>query len=232
MKTIGVIGGMSWESTLEYYKILNQTVKSRLGGFHSCHLILESLNFADIERLQHDNDWERLKSIMSDAAINLQNAGADLLVLATNTMHLCADAITKRVDIPFIHIAEATGAEIRNDGIQKVLLLGTRFTMESGLYSDLLKNQFQIDVVQPSLEDRKEIHNIIYKELVQGEFLDQSKTLFKEVIRKSQAMGAEGVILGCTEIPLLIQQKDVSIRVYDTTKIHCKTAVESALSDN
>jgi len=230
MKKIGLFGGMSWESTQEYYRILNESVKEKLGGFHSCRLVLESLNFAEIEIKQRENDWDSLQEQMVSAAINLEKAGAELLLLATNKMHLCAGEIKKHVKLPFLHIAEATGRAIQKDGVEKVVLLGTRFTMEGGLYTELLKKQFQIEVLLPAEEDRILIHDIIYKELVHGLIKEDSRRRFQDIIETFQHQGAQGVILGCTEIPLLIQAQHAAIKVYDTTAIHCVAAVDSALT--
>ena len=229
MKKIGLIGGMSWESSLVYYRIVNEQVRENLGGFHSCHCVMESVEFAEIEKLQHQNNWNALNEIMANAARNLERAGADIIVLCTNSMHLCSKAITESVDIPFLHIAEATASAIRDSRIQKVLLLGTRFTMESTFYSSVLQTDFGIGVMIPNEEDRKKIHRVVYEELVHGVIRDESREVYKEIIAKAVEEGAEGVILGCTEIPLLIDQKDVSVPVFDTTRIHALSAVEWAL---
>ncbi len=229
MKKIGLIGGMSWESSLVYYRIINETVKSRLGGFHSAKCVMESVNFSEIEELQHDNDWQSLNQMMAEAAINLENAGADIVVLCTNTMHLCEKAIVDSINIPFLHIAQATGQQIKQQGIGKVLLLGTSFTMEKDFYKEILKRQFDIEVIIPNEPDRQSVHRIIYEELVQGSIIQDSKIEYQGVIEKSIQEGAEGVILGCTEIPLLIQSGDASIPVFDTTRIHAESAVDFAL---
>lgn len=231
MKKIGLIGGMSWESSLVYYRIINEEVRKHLGGFHSCRSVMESVDFAEIEALQHQNDWNALNQLMAQAAQNLEKAGADLVVLCTNTMHLCSESIRKATSIPFLHITEATGSKIQSDKIGKVVLLGTLFTMESDLYRSILKNDFDIEVIIPDQEDMVKVHRIIYEELVHGQIREDSKATFLEIIQKSVKEGAEGVILGCTEIPLLIQQDDVPIKVYDTTRIHAEAAVAMALKN-
>lgn len=229
MKTLGLIGGMSWESSLVYYKIMNEKVREILGGFHSSKCVLESVDFAEIEKLQHKGDWNSLNKIMADAAKNLQNANADIIVLCTNTMHLCSEAITTNVSIPFLHIAEATGKKIKQQNIKKVLLLGTKFTMEKDFFKQILKDDFDIEVLIPNETDREIVHQIIYNELVHGKITTNSKTTFKRIINDSIKNGAEGVILGCTEIPLLIKNKDINIPAFDTTRIHAESAVAFAL---
>ncbi len=231
MKTIGLIGGMSWESSAVYYKIINNEVKKLLGGFHSCKNIMISVDFAEIEKLQHSDDWQALNNIMASSAKKLEIAGADIVILCTNTMHLCSDSINKNINIPFLHIAEATGKEIVKQNIKKVGLLGTKFTMEMDFYKGLLVKDFGIEVVIPSVEERKIVHDIIYNELVHGKIKNNSKEIYKKIIQNLEAQGAEGVILGCTEIPLLIKDSDVNIQIFDTTKIHAKKAVEWALEE-
>ena len=231
MKTIGLIGGMSWESSAVYYEIINNEVKKLLGGFHSCKNIMISVDFAEIEKLQHSDDWQALNNIMASSAKKLEIAGADIVILCTNTMHLCSDSIIKNINIPFLHIAEATGKEIVKQNIKKVGLLGTKFTMEMDFYKGLLVKDFGIEVVIPSVEERKIVHDIIYNELVHGKIKNNSKEIYKKIIQNLEAQGAEGVILGCTEIPLLIKDSDVNIQIFDTTKIHAKKAVEWALEE-
>ncbi|PLW98105.1 MAG: aspartate racemase [Marinilabiliales bacterium] len=226
MKKIGLIGGMSWESSHVYYKIVNEKVRERLGGHHSCPCVMESVDFAEIAELQHNDEWKKLDALMVDAAQNLERANAEVIVLCTNTMHLCSEEIIKNINIPFIHIVTAIGNKIKAGGIDNVLLLGTKFTMESDFYKEILYNEFGIKTVIPNKEDRGEVHRIIYDELVQGQIKDESRAIYKEIIEKS---GAKGVILGCTEIPLLIKEGDVSIPIYDTTRIHAESAVEFAL---
>lgn len=229
MKTIGLIGGMSWESSAVYYEIINNEVKKLLGGFHSCKSIMISVDFAEIEALQHNDDWDALNNTMVSSAKKLEIAGADIVILCTNTMHLCAESIIKNISIPFLHIAEATGKEIRNQKIKKVGLLGTKFTMEKDFYKNILTNDFGIEVLIPTSEEREIVHNIIYNELVHGQIKNDSRKLYKKIIQNLEAKGAEGVILGCTEIPLLIKDSDVNIHIFDTTKIHAKKAVEWAM---
>ncbi len=229
MKKIGLIGGMSWESSQVYYKIINENVRKILGGFHSSKCVMESVDFAEIEKLQHKDDWNSLNKIMVESAKNLENAKADVIVLCTNSMHLCSDEITKNVSIPFLHIAVATGKKIKEQNIGKVLLLGTKFTMEKDFFKKILKNDFGIEVIIPDDNDREIIHTIIYYELVHGKIKSESKKEFQRIINDSIEKGAEGVILGCTEIPLLIKSNDVNIPVFDTTRIHAESAVEFVL---
>jgi aspartate racemase len=232
MKTIGFIGGMSWESTVVYYELANRKVREMLGGCHSCKCIMLSVEFDEIQRLQHQNKWDELNAIMADAARRLEMAGADIIVLCTNTMHLCESAIKQNISIPFLHIAEATGEEIINRKISKVALLGTRFTMEKDFYKELLRTKYGIEVLIPTQEERQQIHNIIYNKLVQGIIDEGSRRKFVSIINCLQVQGAQGVILGCTEIPLLISDADVNIPTLNTTKIHAEKAVEWALSQN
>ncbi len=231
MKTIGLIGGMSWESSLVYYEIINKKIREILGGYHSCKSVMISVDFAEVETLQHKNNWEALNKLMADAAVKLQAAGADLIVLCTNTMHLCSDAIKSATDIPFLHIAEATGEAIIKKNFKKVALLGTRFTMEKDFYKTVLRDNYSIEVIVPPTEDRKKIHNIIYNELVHGRIREKSRRVYQNIIKDLEKAGAEGVILGCTEIPLLISNDDVDLPVFDTTRIHAEKAVELALKD-
>ena len=223
------MGGMSWESTQEYYRIINEKVKEELGGFHSAKCVLESVDFAEIEKLQHKGDWDVLCNIMADAAMNLEKAGAELVVLCTNTMHLCSETIQSNISIPFIHIAEATGKAIQHHGIKKVLLLGTRFTMEKDFYKRVLDQDFGIETFVPDVADRETVHRIIYNELVHGEVKPESKLEYLTIIERAIQQGAEGVVLGCTEIPLLIKSEDVEVPVFDTTRIHAEMAVGHAL---
>ena len=232
MKTIGLIGGMSWESSAVYYELINKKVKAALGGFHSCKSIMLTVDFAQIETLQHKGDWKALDKLMADAARKLELAGAEIVILCTNTMHLCEEAIKANISVPFLHIAEATGMEIVRRSIKKVALLGTKFTMEKDFYKGLLFEKFGIEVIIPSAEERKEVHRIIYTELVDGQIKDESREIYKKIIGNLEQKGAEGVILGCTEIPLLISASDVNISVFDTTEIHAEQAVEWALANS
>lgn len=229
MKTIGLIGGMSWESSLEYYKIVNETVKEKLGGLHSCKCLMYSVDFGVIEALQHQNKWDELTKLMIEAAQNLKHGGADFIVICTNTMHKMAPEIETATGLNILHIADVTGAAISKNQIQKVGLLGTRFTMEGDFYKKRLKDNYDIEVIIPEDADRQIIHDIIYNELCLGIIKDDSRQRYIDIINKLCANGAEGIILGCTEIPLLIKQSDVLIPVYDTTKIHAESAVDFAL---
>ncbi len=230
MKTIGLIGGMSWESSTVYYDLINKKAQEILGGFHSCKSIMVSVDFAEIEKLQHSGEWKKLDKMMAESAIQLETAGADIVILCTNTMHLCAPAIIENISIPFLHIAEATGSEIVKKGLKKVALLGTKFTMEKDFYKQYIFNNFGVDIIIPTKEEREKIHQIIYQELVQGKIKNESRETYKQIIVNLEQRGAEGVILGCTEIPLLISDYDVNIPTFDTTTIHAEKAVEWALN--
>ncbi len=231
MKTIGLIGGMSWESSAVYYNLINKKVKKKLGGFHSCKNIMTTVDFAEIEKLQHEDRWEDLDEMMADCAKQLEIAGADFVILCTNTMHLCTHAILSRISIPFLHIAEATGMEIESLGLKKVALLGTKFTMEKDFYKKYIFDIFGIEVIIPNEFERGQVHNIIYGKLVQGIIDTESREIYQKIIKNLENNGAEGVILGCTEIPLLISNSDVDIPVFDTTTIHAHKAVEWALEE-
>lgn len=226
MKTIGLIGGMSWESTKVYYELINKKVQQLLGGFHSAKIIMYSVDFAEIEKLQHQNKWTELCQLMSDTAQKLEKAGADIVLLCTNTMHLCSDSIIKNLTVPFLHIADATGEKIAEQKISKVGLLGTQFTMEKDFYKTVLKDKFGIDVLVPDLPERETVHQIIYNELVHGIIRPESKEKMISIVRGLQKKEAEGVILGCTEIPMLISSNDSEIPVFDTTKIHAEKAAK------
>ena len=225
MKTIGLIGGMSWESTADYYRILNETIKQELGGLHSAKCIVYSVDFAEIEKYQFAGQWEKSAQVLTDAALALEKAGADCLLLCTNTMHKVAPAIEAKVGIPFLHIAQATADELRRDGITKVGLLGTRFTMEEAFYKERLV-QNGISVLVPPPQEREKISDIIYNELCLGKKKAESKAFYLQTVEHLHAAGAQAVILGCTEIGMLITQSDTSVPLYDTTRIH---AVKAAL---
>ena len=227
MKTIGLLGGMSWESSLEYYRILNEETKKALGETHSVECLMYSFDFDEVEKLQHSGDWDELTSLMVNRALDLKHGGAECIVICTNTMHLMAGAIKTATGLPLIHIAEETGKAIKAKGLNKVLLLGTKFTMEGDFYKDKLK-VYGIETMIPGEADREIIHDIIYNELILGVLSDDSREKYKIIIEKFAKEGAEGVILGCTEIPLLIKDTDVSISVFDTTDIHAKGAVRYA----
>lgn len=230
MKKIGLIGGMSWESTQIYYKIINEKVRELLGGFHSAKCVMESVEFSEIHKLQSENNWDALDEKMISAATNLKNAKAEVLLICANTMHLCSDAVTGAVDLPLIHIAEATGEKIKDAKLKKVLLLGTKFTMERDFFKDILSEKFDIEALIPNEADREIVHDVIYEELVQGKINAGSRGQYIRIIYEAIKNGAEGVILGCTEIPLLIESSDVPIPTFNTTQIHAEKAVEFALS--
>ncbi|MHA2363971.1 MAG: aspartate/glutamate racemase family protein [Candidatus Hodarchaeales archaeon] len=229
MKTIGLIGGMSWESSLLYYQIINEEVKKRLGGLHSAPIILYSFDFNKIEKLQHQNRWNEIFELIVDAAKRLETAGADFIVICTNTIHKLADQIQKEISIPIINIIDETAQKIKEKGFKKVGLLGTRFTMEGEFYKDRII-EYGIDVIIPGQEDRQSTHEIIYSELCLGLIKESSKIKFQSVIQQMIRDGAEGIILGCTEIPLLIKQEDIDIPLLDTTIIHALSAVDNAIT--
>jgi aspartate racemase len=229
MKTIGLIGGMSWESSIEYYRIINQKVRERLGGTHSAKCVMVSVDFAEIEILQHAGRWSEATAMLVKSARQLESAGADFVVLCTNTMHKMADDICKNISIPFLHIADATADKVKAQGITKIGLLGTRFTMEEDFYRGRLVNNYALDVLIPDENDRKIVHSVIYNELVKGRILPESKLAFLGIIDKMAAQSAEGVILGCTEIGLLVKNGDCRVPLFDTTLIHAEAAVEFAL---
>lgn len=228
MKTIGLIGGMSAESTVTYYKVINSVVNQKLGGFHSAKCLLYSVDFDEIERCQMSGEWEKSGEILADAARRLQKGGADFLVLCTNTMHKVAHAIQSAVSIPFLHIAEATARRVKDAGIGKVCLLGTAFTMEEGFYKDVLARN-GIDVIVPDADDRKTVNDVIYGELCHGIIKDESRAKFVGIINKAAALGARGAILGCTEIGLLVGDGDITLPVFDTALIHAEEAALAAL---
>lgn len=225
MKTIGLIGGMSWESAITYYQVINTVIKERLGGLHSSKCILYSVDFQEIEECQSSGNWEKSAEILSDAAIKLQGAGADFIVICTNTMHKVADKIQEKIHIPLINIANVTAEVLKEKGIKKVALLGTKYTMEQDFYKNIIINN-GIEVLIPDEEDRMIVNNTIFNELCVGIVSDASKKAFLSIIDKLGKQGVDGIILGCTEIGLLIKQNDTSIPLFDTTLIH---AIEAAL---
>lgn len=229
MKTIGLIGGMSWESSQEYYRIINETAREKLGGLHSAQSLLYSFDFAEIEELQHSGNWDEATHRMVKAAQNLEKGGADFVMICTNTMHKMANEVQSGINIPLLHIADPTGEAIKAKGIAKIGLLGTKFTMEQDFYKGRLGEKFGLEVVVPDEQDRQSVHDIIYDELCLGEVRQSSKEEYQEIIRKLGEQGAQGVILGCTEIGLLVQQEDVALPVFDTTRIHAEAAVDRAL---
>jgi aspartate racemase len=227
MKKIGLIGGITPESTVLYYQILNRLNANQLGKTHSAELILTSFDFGQISQLVEQGRWDLLNKKMAEAGTNLENAGASCILICANTMHLCIDAVRKVVRIPVIHIADSTAKEIQKKGIQKVALLGTKYTMEKDFFRDILKKH-AIATIIPDVEERDEIHRIIYDELAQGKFKKSSKEKYLKIIDSLILNGAEGIVLGCTEIPLLINQNDVSLPIFDTTKIHAAAGFEFA----
>ncbi|MBA4538568.1 aspartate/glutamate racemase family protein [Bacillus aquiflavi] len=230
MKTIGLIGGMSWESTGEYYRLINEEVKKRLGGLHSAKCLLYSVDFAEIEQCQMKNNWDKAADILASAAKSLERAGADFLVLCTNTMHKVAPEIEKATKLPLLHIADATAKKIKEHGVKKIGLLGTSYTMEQAFYKErLLTNG--IDILIPNKHERNIVNKVIFEELCLGDIRYPSKETYKKIIHDLINAGAEGIILGCTEITLLIDQADSNVPLFDTTSIHALTAVEKALQN-
>jgi aspartate racemase len=231
MKTIGVIGGMSWESTLEYYRIINEAVKEKLGGFHSAEMVLYSVDFAEVEALQHRGEWDRAAVLLTAAARRVEAAGADFALLATNTMHRVFDEIQRGIRIPLLHIADVAGREIQARGLKRIGLLGTRFTMEQEFYKGKLARDFGIEVLIPDEAERQAIHGILYNELCLGAVKGASREVFRKIIGGLESRGAQGIVLGCTEIPLLVKQKDYGLPLFDTTDLHARAAVDLALSE-
>ncbi len=230
MKTVGMIGGMSWESTVPYYRHINEAVRARLGGLHSARIILYSIDFHDIEQLQLSGDWERAGVLLAQAAQALERAGADFLVLCTNTMHKVAPAIEAAVRIPLLHVVDATALAIKRAGYRRVGLLATRYTMEQDFYRDRLTQQHGIGVLIPGESDRNEVHRVIYEELCLGVIKNESRIYYRGVIGKLVAQGAEAIVLGCTEISLLVGADDASVPLFDTTHLHALAAVDCALA--
>lgn len=231
MKTIGLIGGLSWESTADYYRYINTFVKEQMGGLHSAKSLLYSFDFEEIVALQKAGHWNEATVLMINAAKTLEAGGADIVIICTNTMHKMAKEVQAAINIPLLHIADVTGNEIKKTALKKVGLLGTMFTMEQSFYKDALFQQ-EIETIIPDKEDREAVHQIIFDELCKGIILPESKAIYLRIIEKLQAQGAEGIILGCTEIPLLIKQEDSSIPLFDTTFLHAKAAVSYALDQN
>ena len=229
MKTIGLLGGMSWESTREYYELLNTMARKHFGGSHSCPCIIHSFDFAEIDKLQHQDKWDEMAGLLIKASIALESSGAELLMIGTNTMHLLAEQIEENIQIPLIHIADAIAEPIIKKGLKKIALLGTRFTMEKPFYANRLKENHGISTLTPDEKDRKYIHKIIYEELIKGIIKDDSRNGFLQIIDRLSKQGAEGVILGCTEIPLLVKQEHCQIPVLDSTSLHAKAAFEFAI---
>lgn len=228
MKTIGLIGGMSWESTSEYYRILNEEIKSRLGGLHSAKCLINSVDFEEIERFQSNGDWDGAGEVLGNAAYSLQKGGADFIIICTNTMHKVVEKIKENINIPVLHIADTTAKEIKRKGIQTIGLLGTKYTMEQDFYKSRIEEN-NIKVIVPVEKNREKINEIIYTELCLGKITSQSREYYKRVIEELVQKGAQGIILGCTEIGLLIKQEDVVVPIFDTTFIHAIEAVNVAL---
>ncbi|WP_428024892.1 aspartate/glutamate racemase family protein [Arcobacter sp.] len=229
MKTIGLLGGMSWESTALYYKQINEEIKKRLGSLHSAKVVVHSVDFDEIEKLQHRGEWDKTADILSRAAQNIEKASADFLLICTNTMHKVAPQIQENINIPIVHIADATAKVLENDAIKKVGLLGTAFTMQEDFYKNRIIENFGIEVLVPDNEDIKIVHKIIYEELCLGIIKEESRKEYLKIIDKLVKNGVEGIILGCTEICMLISSKDTDVKLYDTTKIHAMEAVNLAL---
>ena len=232
MKTIGLIGGMSWESSIEYYRIINEATRDELGGLHSAKSIMYSVEFAEIEALQHAGRWDEAARILIAAAQSLEKGGADFVLICTNTMHKLYDDVQRQIKIPMLHIADATAQVIKAGGIGRVGLLGTRFTMEEDFYRGRLIEKYGLEVIVPTAEEMTEVHRIIYDELCAGKIIAASRQTYVDIIKRVVGEGAEGVILGCTEIGLLVRQEDSSVPLFDTTAIHAKAAVKYALERN
>ena len=232
MQTIGLIGGMSWESTLSYYKALNEGIKQALGGMHSAKIVLNSVDFAEIEALQHRGCWDEAGELLSKAAQSVEAGGADFLLICTNTMHKVAAQVEASVSIPLVHIADATAEQLINDGIRRVGLLGTAFTMEQDFYKGRLQDKFGIDVIAPDEQQRALVHRVIYEELCQGQIQPESRSHYLQIIDALHQQGADAVILGCTEIALLVNASDTDVPLYDTTAIHSEAAIRYALRES
>ena len=230
MKTIGLLGGMSWESTVEYYRLINEGIKSKLSGLHSAQIAMYSVDFEPIEQLQKSGEWESSGEILADAAKKIESAGADFLLICTNTMHKVAQQIEAAIQIPLIHIADATAEELIKNNMQSVGLLGTVFTMEQDFYKGRLQDKFGLNVVIPEKADREIVHKVIYQELCLGNVQTNSRNEYLRIIKDLSEQGAQAVILGCTEIGILVKQSDTEIKLLDTTAIHAQKAVEMAIS--
>jgi aspartate racemase len=231
MKVIGLIGGMSWNSTLEYYRIINESVAQRLGGLHSARLILYNLDFDEIKKAQHEGRWDDTANILVDAGNAVKRAGADFLVICTNTMHKVADDVEEKVGLPLLHIVDVIGDAVRERRLHRIGLLGTRFLMEGHFYQERLRDRFAIEVLAPGKDDMDTIHHIIYDELCEGKIKTSSRRVCAGIIGKLVNKGAEGIVLGCTELPLLIQPGDIHAPIFDTTQLHAEAAVNLALAE-
>lgn len=231
MKVIGLIGGMSWHSSLEYYRLINEVVAQKLGGLHSAHVVLYSLDFDEIEQAQRQARWDDAVNILAEAGSALKRAGADFLVICTNTMHKVAEAVAERTGLPLLHIGDVTGNAITERGLHKVGLLGTRFIMEEQFYQRRLQERFGIEVLVPGEEERAIVHRIIYDELCQGRIRDSSRRACVKIIAGLIGQGAEGIILGCTELPSLVLPSDINVPLFDTSRLHAEAAVRLALAE-
>ena len=231
MKLLGLIGGMSWENTIEYYRVINQMVNERLGGWNSAKIVLYSVNFEEILPLQNNNEWDKITDIASRICAGLEKAGCSALIICSNTMHKIADQVQTRISIPLINVIDETAKVIKAKNMKNIGLLGTKFTMEEDFYTHKLKHDYNLNPIVPVEKDRKYIHVAIYNQFAKGLFLDKTKQKFLEIIKNLKDRGAEGIILGCTEIPLLIKQEDVNILLFDTLKIHLKSAVDFCLTN-
>lgn len=230
MKTIGLIGGLTWQSSKFYYDYINQIVVEKMGGSHSAKILMSSVDFAPIERLSFEDNWEKIGELMALESKRLENAGADLIIIGSNTINMVSDYVKEAIKIPFIHIADATGQSIQNTGLKKVGLLGTKFTMERDFYKKILQNNYSLEVVIPEEEEREILQTIIYQELAKGNFSEASKNKCLVIIENLISSGVEGIILGCTELPILIPESEISVPSFDTTMIHSRAAVEAALN--
>jgi aspartate racemase len=229
-KVIGLIGGMSWESSAEYYRIINQRVRDRLGGLHSAQVLMWSFDFAQVEALQHAGRWDDATALMIDAARRLERGGADFVLICTNTMHRMAAEVQAAIDIPLLHIADPTAERIQAAGLSRIGLLGTAFTMEQAFHKGRLTDRFGLDVLTPDAAERAEVHRVIYDELVQGRIVPESRQAYRDIIAGLVARGAQAIILGCTEIMLLVSPEDSPVPLFDTTTIHAEAAVEMAIA--
>jgi len=230
MKLLGLIGGMSWENTIEYYRVINEIVKSELGGWSSAKIFLYSVNFDEILSLQNQGKWNEITEIIIDISKKLESAGCSCIVMCSNTIHKIADELEREISIPLLHVIDETAKAIKLKNLSTVGLLGTRFTMEGGFYVNRLQDRHKINVILPDKEEKDYINEAIYNEFAQGQFLNSTKSKFLQIIKKLKITGAKGIILGCTEIPLLINSKDVDVPLFDTLKIHLEAAVKFALS--
>ncbi len=230
MKTIGLIGGMGWESSKLYYQRINKKVNEKIGGSHSAKIIMVSVDFAEIEQLTFANDWDSIGTIMAESGKQLEKAGADMVLLCTNLIHIASNAITNAISLPFVHIADTTGLEIQSLNLKKILLLGTKDTMEKDFYTRILEEKYGLEIMVPDEANRKQLHHIIYSELLKGVFTKDTQQKVIDLIKKAQSQGAEGVILGCTELGILLSDQDICIPTFDTGDIHANQAVKLALN--